>query len=514
MRFILSSNHKNIGTLYLVFAIIAGVIGVALSLAMRLELNEPDIQYFHGLASFLYGFEGDAARDAGAQIFALFSSAHAIVMIFFMVVPALFGGFSNWLVPLMIGTGDMAFPVLNRIAYFLLFPALAFLVCALVFASSTTVVGVLMIVALHIAALSAILSAVNFISTIITARAPGMALRDMPVFVWSVLVASFMMVVSMPVMAAAISKIIVDFAFGSVAAPVAASAPDLQVMMWFFAHPEIYVFILPAFGIISHVVATFARRPLFCESGVIAAMITIGCAGFILWTQNLFHTDGKTDMQTYFFWSLPIIVLPAAVIVFSWLVTIWMGQLSFRVPMLWAMAFQFMLVIGTISAIHLAVAEGTGTPANYIGHFHYVLSLGAVFAIFSGWYFWFPKMSGYEVRPFTGVCHFWIMFIAVNLVFLPQHFQGFIHQPGSIAAIIDSTIGWGRLSTVGAVIAAFSLVVFFYGIIEAFVRKVAAGSNPWGEGAATLEWQLPSPPEHEWQKVPVFVRNGCGQKTE
>ena len=505
MKTVFSCNHKHIGTNYLVFAIIAGIIGVLLSVAMRLELNEPGIQYFHGLASLLYGYEGSLALDKGREMFTLFSSAHALIMIFFMVVPALFGGFANWLLPMMLGTDDMLFPRLNRFAFLLLFPAMALLVASLLWVSSAQIACILMIAMIHLAALSAILTAANFIATILVARAPGMGFKYLPIFVWSVLVASFLMIICMPTMTAALSSLLYHFGFdGALSSPVDGS--NLQVMLWFYSHPEIFVLILPAFGIISEVVATFAKRPLVGRSYVVAAMVFIGGAGFLIWAQNLFHATSLGDMQSYFFLSLPIIAVPAFVMIGAWVATLVKGSLSFKTPMLWALGFMLMFVIGSASAIHLAINNpvANGNPA-FVSHFHYILSLGAVFAIFAAWYFWFPKISGYEIREFTGKLHFAIMFIAVNTIFLPQHFQGFEYASTTLAFWIDSNIGWNKIITLGAFIGVLSLVVFLYGICEAFWRKKAAADNPWGVGAITLEWALPSPaPIRQWQEISVL----------
>ncbi|UXM93960.1 cbb3-type cytochrome c oxidase subunit I [Bartonella sp. HY329] len=508
MKTIFSCNHKKIGTNYLVFAIIAGIVGVLLSVAMRLELNEPGIQYFHGLASLLYGYEGISAVEKGREMFALFSSAHALIMIFFMVVPALFGGFANWLLPMMIGCEDMLFPRLNRFAFLLLFPAMFLLVGSLLWVSSAQTACVLMIAMIHLAALSAILTAANFIATILVARAPGMGFRYLPIFVWSVLVSSFLMIICMPTMTAALSSLLYHFGFDSFSMS-AVDGKNLQIMLWFYSHPEIFVLILPAFGIISEVVATFANRPLVGRNYVISAMIFIGAAGFLIWAQNLFSASNLGDIKSYFFVALPIIAIPAFVIIGSWLATIAIGHIQYKTPMLWALGFILMFVIGSFSAIHLALNSpvSNGNPA-FVSHFHYILSLGAVFAIFAAWYFWFPKISGYELREATGKIHFSIMFIAVNMIFLPQHFQGFEYANNSVVFLIENSIGWNKIITLGAMIGVLSLIVFLYGICEAFWRKKAVAGNPWGEGATTLEWTLPSPaPILQWQAVPVFNKH-------
>jgi len=491
---ILSTDHKNVDTLYFVFAILAGIIGVALSLLVRMEIDGAGIAAFR---SFSTAFPKGAATPVympAAQVLSFFSSVHALVMIVFMMVPALFCGFGNWLVPLLIGTGDMAFPRLNRAAFWLFVLAFMLFAVALFCLPGNFATAAGLIAALHLAAISAVISAINFIVTIIVMRIPAVRLADMPPFVWSILIAAFFMLLCVPVMTGAVTLLLHAYALQPQEGAFY-TLPQLQVMLWFFSHPEIYVLLLPAFGIISHVVATFARSPLYAQKGIAAAMTVIGLAGFVLWTHNLFHDAGTADMQTYFLYSLPVIGLPAAFIVFSWFATIGRRRPDWPTPMLWAAGFMFIFVMGTVSALHLALSHAfSGSPMIFVSHFHYVLSLGAVFAIFAGWYFWFPKMSGFVVRELTGKIHFWVMFIAVNLIFLPQHFQGFAYEPQSLGAAVTAFSSWARLSTIGAVIAAGSLGVFLYGIAEAWIRKKPAGKNLWGEGATTPEWQPASPP--------------------
>jgi len=465
--FFSAADHRTIGTLYFVFAIIAGVIGVILSLLVRME--GVGGAYFYRLSAVF------------------FSSAHGLMMIFFMMVPALFCGFGNWLVPLMTGAKDMAFPRLNR-ANFWLF-ALSFILFVSVLFCSPEHSGavVWLISVLHIVALSAVFSAVNFIVTVITMRMPDMTFSRMPLFVWSILIASFLVLMCMPVMAGTVT-----FWLGGQVLQLQGAAfynvPQLQIMLWFFSHPEIYVLLLPAFGIISHVVAAFTASPLYAEKAVVAAMAVIGLAGFILWTQNLFDHAGKAGMQTYFYYVLPVIGLPAAFIIFCWFATVRHRQVCWHTPMLWAAGFIFMFVAGAILAFHLALSHAfPGLPRVFVPYFHYIVSLGAVFAIFSGWYFWFPKISGIVIRELTGKVHFWMMFIAVNMIFLPQHFQEFAYEPQSFGFLIMAFAGQVRLSAIGAVMAICSLGVFLYGIAEAFVRKKPAGRNPWGEAAVMPE---------------------------
>jgi len=466
-----AADHKTVGTLYFVFAIMAGLVGVFLSLLIRMRLDGLEAASFYRLSAML------------------FSSIHGIVMIFFMMVPALFCGFGNWLVPMMCGAGDMAFPRLNRLGYWLFVLAFVLFGSALFYDYGSFAVRAALVAALHLAAMSALMSAVNFIVTIIILRAPAMSYRQMPPFLWAILIASFLMLMCMPVMTAAVTLWL-----GGQVWPSAAGAfdamPQLQIMLWFFSHPEIYVLLLPAFGIISHIVATFTAGPLVGQKYVVAAMAVIGVAGFILWTHNLFVSPVAAGLPLYFCFVLPVIGIPAALIVACWLVTMRGGHTAWRTPMMWAAGFMFIFAAGAISGLHLAATHGFDTPpAAYVAHFHYVVSLGAVFAIFAGWYFWFPALSGLEIREKTGKLHFWMMFIAVNLIFLPQHFQAFAYAPHSFGFMVTSFAGWVKLPSIGAVLATGSLGVFLYGIAEALIRKKPAGNNPWGAGAVTWGWQ-------------------------
>ncbi len=528
-RWFFSTNHKDIGTLYLIFAIMAGVVGGALSVVMRMELQEPGIQIFHGLASMVYGFEGDAAIDGGKQMYNVFTTAHALIMIFFMVMPALIGGFANWMIPIMIGAPDMAFPRMNNISFWLIVPAFILLILSMFAPGPAGGYGVgggwtmypplatsgtpgpsvdLAILALHIAGASSILGAINFITTIMNMRAPGMTLHKMPLFAWSVLITAFLLLLSLPVLAGGITMLLTDRNFGtSFFAPENGGDPILfQHLFWFFGHPEVYILILPGFGIISHIISTFSRKPVFGYLGMAYAMVAIGAVGFIVWAHHMYTVGLSLNTQRYFLFATMVIAVPTGIKIFSWIATMWGGSISFRTPMIWAIGFIFLFTVGGVTGVQLANAgldRAVHDTYYVVAHFHYVLSLGAVFAIFAAWYYWFPKMTGYMYNETLGNLHFFIMFVGVNMVFFPQHFLGLAGMPRRYIDYPDAFAGWNYVSSVGSYISAFGVLVFFVCVIEAFMKKRVAGDNPWGVGADTLEWQLSSPPPtHQWEQLP------------
>jgi cytochrome c oxidase subunit I len=529
VRWVYSTNHKDIGTLYLIFAIIAGIIGGLLSVAMRIELAHPGIQFFSGLAEMVYGFEGDAAIDGGKHMYNVFTTGHALIMIFFMVMPALIGGFANWMVPIMIGAPDMAFPRMNNISFWLLPPAFILLLLSMFVEGPAGGYGAgggwtlypplstsgqpgpamdLAILSIHIAGASSILGAINFITTIFNMRAPGMTLHKMPLFAWSVLVTAFLLLLSLPVLAGGITMLLTDRNFGTAFfAPEGGGDPILfQHLFWFFGHPEVYILILPGFGIVSHVISTFSRKPIFGYLGMAYAMVAIGVVGFVVWAHHMYTVGLSLNTQRYFVFATMVIAVPTGIKIFSWIATMWGGSISFRTPMLWAIAFIFLFTLGGVTGVQLANAgldRAMHDTYYVVAHFHYVLSMGAVFAIFAGWYYWFPKMTGYMYNERVGNLHFWMTFIGVNLIFFPQHFLGLQGMPRRYIDYPAAYEGWNTVSSYGSYLSALAVVVFLYGVYEAFAKKRQVSANPWGEGATTLEWQLPSPPPfHQWEQLP------------
>ncbi|QQR35837.1 cytochrome c oxidase subunit I [Devosia oryziradicis] len=530
-RWVYSTNHKDIGIMYLVFAIFAGIIGGLLSGVMRMELQEPGIQIFHGLASMVYGLNGSEALDAGKNMYNVFTTAHALIMVFFVVMPATMGGFANYFAPLMIGAPDTAFPRINNIAFWLLPPAFILLLMSLFFEGAGGPGGLgfgggwtiypplstvghpgpamdFAILSLHVAGVSSILGAINLITTIFNMRAPGMTLHKMPLFAWSVLVTAFLLLLALPVLAGAITMLLTDRNFDTAFfAPAKGGDPILfQHLFWFFGHPEVYIMILPGFGIISHIVSTFSRKPVFGYMAMAYAMVAIGFVGFVVWAHHMYTTGMSLDVQRYFVAATMVIAVPTGVKIFSWIATMWGGSITFKSPMLWAIGFIFLFTVGGVTGVVLANAGADRALHDtyyVVAHFHYVLSLGAVFSIFAAWYYWYPKMFGYMYNEFLAQLHFWVMFVGVNLIFFPQHFLGLAGMPRRYIDYPDAFGFFNRISSFGYYVTFVAMLIFFYATWEASRKKRPAGDNPWGVGATTLEWTLSSPPPfHQFTTLP------------
>ncbi|MCL3883013.1 cytochrome c oxidase subunit I [Marivita sp. GX14005] len=527
-RWFMSTNHKDIGILYLIVAGLAGFISVAFTVYMRMELMHPGVQYMcmEG-ARLTAAAVGDCTPNG--HLWNVLITGHGILMMFFVVIPALFGGFGNYFMPLQIGAPDMAFPRLNNLSFWLFVAGTTLAVCS-VFAPggngqlgsgvgwvlypplSTTEGGLSMdlaIFAVHVSGASSILGSINVITTFLNMRAPGMTLFKVPLFSWSIFITAWMILLALPVLAGAITMLLTDRNFGTTFFdPAGGGDPVLyQHILWFFGHPEVYIVILPAFGIISHVVATFSRKPIFGYLPMVWAIIAIGALGFVVWAHHMYTVGMSLTQQSYFMLATMVIAVPTGVKIFSWIATMWGGSIEFKTPMLWAFGFLFLFTVGGVTGVVLAQASVDRAYHDtyyVVAHFHYVMSLGAVFGIFAGIYFYFPKMTGKMYPEWAGKLHFWAFFIGANLTFFPQHFLGRQGMPRRYIDYPEAFAFWNYVSSWGAFLS-FASFLFFIGVMVWSLAKGRAetAKNPWNEYADTLEWTLPSPPpEHTFEQLP------------
>ena len=518
-RWFCSTNHKDIGILYIVTAFLVGCLSIGFTMFMRLELMEPGVQYMTM-----------ADGSPNGHMWNVLVTGHGITMMFFVVIPALFGGFGNFFMPLHIGAPDMAFPRLNNLSYWLYVAGSSLAVLSLVTPGgngqlgsgvgwvlyaplSTTEQGMSMdfaIFAVHLSGASSILGAINMITTFLNMRAPGMTLLKVPLFPWSIFVTAWLILLSLPVLAGAITMLLTDRNFGTAFFnPAGGGDPILyQHILWFFGHPEVYIIVVPAFGVVSHVISTFSRKPIFGYTGMVFAMVGIGALGFVVWAHHMYTVGMSKNAQAYFMLATMVIAVPTGIKIFSWIATMWGGSIDFKTPMLFAMGFLFLFTVGGVTGIVLSQA---GVDRAYhdtyyvVAHFHYVMSLGAVFGIFAAVYYWIGKMTGRQYPEALGKLHFWMMFIGANITFFPQHFLGRQGMPRRYIDYPEAFSYWNEISSYGAFLSGASFLLFI-GIVAytLFAGKKVTNPNYWEDEIGTLEWTLPNPPPaHTFETLPT-----------
>ena len=506
-RWVFATNHKDIGTLYLLFSLLMFFVGGAMAMVIRAELFEPGLQLVN------------------PEFFNQMTTMHALVMIFGAVMPA-FVGLANWMIPLMVGAPDMALPRMNNWSFWILPFAFTMLLMTLILPGGAPAGGwtmypplvlqggngiAFMIFAVHMMGISSIMGAINIIATILNLRAPGMDLLKMPVFVWTWLITAFLLIAVMPVLAGAVTMLLTDKFFHTSFFNAAGGGDPVmfQHIFWFFGHPEVYIMVLPAFGIVSEIIPTFARKPLFGYQAMVYATAAIAFLSFIVWAHHMFTVGMPLGGELFFMYATMLIAVPTGVKVFNWVSTMWQSSMTFETPMLFAVGFVILFTIGGFSGLMLAIV-----PADFqyhdtyfvVAHFHYVLVTGAVFSIMAGTYYWLPKWTGHMYNETVGKWHFWLSTIFVNLLFFPQHFLGLAGMPRRIPDYNVAFAGFNMISSIGGFGFGLSQLLFAYVIWKCVKGGKKAEARSW-EGAKGLEWTVPSPAPHHTFTVPPTIRN-------
>jgi cytochrome c oxidase subunit 1 len=509
-RWVYATNHKDIGTLYLLFSFAMLMVGGVMALLIRAELFQPGLQVVN------------------PEFFNQLTTMHGLIMVFGAIMPG-FVGFANWMLPMQIGASDMAFARMNNFSFWLLIPAAILLAAGFfmpggapatgwtLYAPLTLQMGPSMdatIFAVHILGASSIMGAINIIVTILNMRAPGMTLMKMPMFAWTWLITAFLLIAVMPVFAGAITMTLTDRHFGTNFFNAAGGGDPVmyQHIFWFFGHPEVYIMILPAFGVISQVVPAFARKRLFGYESMVYATSSIAVLSFTVWAHHMFTVGMPVAGQLFFMYATMLIAVPTAVKVFNWLATMWRGSMTFETPMLWAVGFIFVYTIGGFSGLILAVAPidiQIHDTYYVVAHFHYVLVAGSLFAMYSGAYYWLPKWTGVMYSETRGKIHFWVSLISFNITFFPQHFLGLAGMPRRYADYPMQFADFNMISSLGSFVFGIAQVYFFVAVVVPAMRGIGpkAKQNPWqdedGKGAEGLEWEIPSPaPFHTFETPP------------